>query len=190
MVGFYARFIPDYSDRAAVLHSLKEKEVRFTWQDEHQGAFEDLKRALCEAPVLQIPDFNSEFLLATDASDVAVSSVLHQRVNGGLAPISYYSRLLTAPENRYSTYEKECLAVFCGCERCRTYLEHKQFELCCDNLALCWLLKRARDVGRIGRWILRLAPFRFRVSHTKPNNTAGHSSYVLYLFSVAVNNLL
>ena len=106
MVGFYARFIPDYSDRAAVLHALKKKGVHFVWQDEHQGAFEDLKRALCEAPVLQIPDFNSEFLLATDASDVAVSSVLHQRVNGGLAPISYYSRLLTATEKRYSTYEE------------------------------------------------------------------------------------
>jgi hypothetical protein len=42
-----------------------------------------------------------------------------------------------------------------------------QFELQCDNLALCWLLKRVKDVGRLGRWILRLSPFKFKVTHTR-----------------------
>ena len=111
MVGFYARFIPDYSRKAAVLHSLKKKAVPFVWRDEHQAAFEILKQALCEAPVLQIPDFDKEFVLVTDVSDLAVSAILHQRVGEELAPISYYSRLLTAAEREYSTYEKECLAV-------------------------------------------------------------------------------
>jgi hypothetical protein len=46
-------------------------------------------------------------------------------------------------------------------------LEHKLSELQCDNLSLCWLLKRAKDVGRLGRWILRLAPFKFRGRHTR-----------------------
>jgi len=117
--------------------------------------------------VLQIPDFRKDFVLVTDASDVAVSAILHQRVNGSLAPISYYSRLLTAPERKYSTYEKECLAVLFGCDKCRSYLEHKIFELHCDNLALCWLLRRTKDVGRLGRWILRLTPFKFTVKHTR-----------------------
>jgi hypothetical protein len=44
--------------------------------EEHQAAFEVLKRALCEALVLQIPDFSKEFVLVTDASEVAVSAVL------------------------------------------------------------------------------------------------------------------
>ena len=96
-------------------------------------------------------------MLATDASDVAVSVVLHQDVNRTLAPIAYYSRILTAPERRYNTYE-ECLVVLFGCEKCRSYLEHKEFLLDCDNLALCWLLRKANDVGRLGRWILRLEP--------------------------------
>ena len=73
---------------------------------------------------------------------------------------------MTAAESRYSTYEKERLAVIFGCEKCRTYLEHKVFELNCNNLALCWLLKVVKDVGRLGRWILRLAHFRFKVKHT------------------------
>jgi hypothetical protein len=49
-------------------------------------------------------------------------------------------------------------------------LEHKEFELHCDNLALCWLLKRVKEVGRLARWILRLAPFEFKVKHTRGAN--------------------
>jgi hypothetical protein len=167
MVGFYARFIPGYGDIAVVLHSLKKKGVPFVWKEQHQEAFEALKRALCEAPVLQVPDFSRDFVLATDASDVAVSAVLQQKVDGALAPIAYYSRVLTPAEKKYSTYEKECLAILFGCEKCRPYLEHKEFELLCDNLALCWLLKRVKDVGRLGRWVLRLAPFKFKIKHSR-----------------------
>ena len=49
-----------------------------------------LKKALCEAPLLQVPDFEKDFVLATDASDIAVSAVLDQGVNGELAPVAYY----------------------------------------------------------------------------------------------------
>jgi hypothetical protein len=73
---------------------------------------------------------------------------------------------LTVAERKYSTYEKECLAVTFGCEKCRVYLEYKDFELHCDNLAQCWFLKMIKNVGRLGRWILRLTPFQFRVKHT------------------------
>jgi len=47
-----------------------------------------MKRALRRAQVLQIPNYEKDFVLATDVSDVAVSAVLHQDVNGALAPIA------------------------------------------------------------------------------------------------------
>jgi hypothetical protein len=103
------------------------------WNGEQQSAFESLKRALTEAPVLQVPDFDKEFMLVTDASDCAISALLNQRVGEHLAPVSYYSRLLSPAERRYSTYERECLAVLFGCEKCRSYLEQSEFELQCDN---------------------------------------------------------
>ena len=167
MTGFYARFIPNYSKCAAALHALKKKGARFVWTHEYQVAFDSLKRALSQAPVLQIPDFRKKFILVTDASDLAVSAVLNQCVGDDMAPTSYYSRLLTPAERNYSTYEKECLAILFGCEKCRSYLEHKEFELHCDNLALCWLLKRVKEIGRLGRWVLRLAAFKFRIKHPK-----------------------
>jgi hypothetical protein len=59
------------------------------------------------------------------------------------------------------------LAVLFGSERRRSYLERKEFELQCDNLALCSLLRKGKDVGRLGSWILRLAPFKFKVNRTR-----------------------
>jgi len=46
-------------------------------------------------------------------------------------------------------------------------LEHKEFELYCGNLDLGWLFRNVKSVGRLGRWIICLAPFKFRVYHTK-----------------------
>jgi hypothetical protein len=74
MNGFYARFMTNYSKFAAALHALKRKGTSFVWNSEHQTACDSLKKALSEAPVLQVPDFGKEFVLVTDASDLVVSS--------------------------------------------------------------------------------------------------------------------
>ena len=96
--------------------------------------------------------------------------------------------MLSSAERRYSTYEKECLAVIFGCEKFRAYLEHKEFELHCDNLALCWLLRRVKDIGRLGRWIVRLAPFKFRVKHTRGvDNVVADALSRMYTGEVADN---
>jgi hypothetical protein len=115
--------------------------------------------------VLQIPDFSKEFTLICDASDVPISAVLHQKSGEDLAPIAYASRVLSPAERKYSIYERECLAVVYGCEKYRSYLEHKEFCLYTDKQALDWLLRHVKELGRIGRSILRLAPFKFRVTH-------------------------
>jgi hypothetical protein len=97
MAGFYARFVPGYGDTAAAIYNLKNG-VSFVWDESPHRVIEGLKRALCEAPGLQAPDFSKDFVLATDASDLEVSTVLQQVVNGELASIAYYSRVLTAAE--------------------------------------------------------------------------------------------
>ena len=116
-------FIPEICKRATLLHTLKWMEARFIRTQKYQSGFESLKQALSEDPILQDPDFEKEFVLVTDPSDLAISAVLKQRVGEVLAPVSYYSHLLNSTERRYSTYEKECLAVLFGCEKCITYLD-------------------------------------------------------------------
>jgi hypothetical protein len=130
-----------------------------------KNAFEELKLAISTPPFLQVPDFGNEFVLLTDSSDVAISAVLNQRQGENLAPIAFASRLLNLAERKYSIYEIECLAVVWWCEKFRVYLEHKEFTLHTNNQALSWLLRHFKEVGRIARWILQLAPFKFKVVH-------------------------
>jgi hypothetical protein len=80
------------------MHQLKGKGIHFVCREEQQASFESLKTALCEAPVLQVPDFEKDFVLVIDASDTAVSAVFKQKVNGQLAPVAYYSKLLGPAE--------------------------------------------------------------------------------------------
>jgi hypothetical protein len=165
MVVFSANFIKNFSQLAEPLHALKRKNAAFVWDEPQRRAFEQLKVTISTPPVLQVPDFSKEFVLVCDSSDVAISAVLNQRQENGLAPIAFASRLLTVAERKYSIHEKECLAVVWGCERFRVYLEHKEIILHTHNQALSWLLRHAKELGRIGRWILRLAPYKFKTVH-------------------------
>jgi len=76
--GLYARFIPDFTKRATPLQALKWKEAKIICTQVHQCAFESLKQALNVAPILQVADFEKEFVLVTDDCYLAISDVLKQ----------------------------------------------------------------------------------------------------------------
>ena len=59
-----------------------------------QKAFELLKQATLQPPVLKMADFDKPFIVQTDASGVALSAVLSQMVDGVRQPIAYASRTL------------------------------------------------------------------------------------------------
>ena len=165
--GFYAKFIPRFAEIVTPLNELKKKGVRFSWGEDQEKAFVGIKSLLCQAPTLRLPDFNRRFVLQSDASDVAISAILNQEEEGHLAPIAYSSRKLSSLEKRYSIYEREALAVVYGCEKFRCFLEHKEFVVHTDSEALSWLRKRPHQLGRIGRWVMRLSPFKFSLVHVR-----------------------
>ena len=76
MCNYYAKFVRAYANTAAPLYALLRKDVTWEWSDAQQRAFEALKHALCEAPVLALPNFNRPFTIETDASDTAIGGVL------------------------------------------------------------------------------------------------------------------
>ena len=75
---------------------MRNKGKKFEWSEEAQAAFENIKRDLCEAPVLGMPTKEGMYVLDTDASVVAISGIQHQEQewNGRtvLHPIAYGSR--------------------------------------------------------------------------------------------------
>ena len=79
------------------------KKNAFQWNSEVQQAFENLKNAMVNSPVLALPNFEEEFIIETDASGYGVGAVLQQ--NGH--PIAYLSKTLAPKHQSLSTYEKE-----------------------------------------------------------------------------------
>lgn len=69
-------------------------------------AFERVKEMLQCSPVLQLPDFNGQFFVTTDASDIAVGGVLSQVHPSGEHPLAYLSRKLSDTERRWPAHEK------------------------------------------------------------------------------------
>jgi hypothetical protein len=77
LVGYYQKFIRDFSTTAVLLTCLLRKEA-FAWTPEAAEAFAALKRALSSGPVLQMPYFDRRFVVDCDASGASFSTVLHQ----------------------------------------------------------------------------------------------------------------
>ncbi|GFX33323.1 retrovirus-related Pol polyprotein from transposon 297 [Trichonephila clavipes] len=61
MAGWYQKFIPQYADICEPLYRLKKKGAKLNWSTEAQDYFDKIKRALTEAPVLQLPNFTEQF---------------------------------------------------------------------------------------------------------------------------------
>ena len=102
--------------------------------------FNRLKECLCSEPILRCPDFSLLFVLKTDASGRAIGAVLSQLVgNGEEHPVAYYSRKLLPREEKYSTVEKECLAIIQGIQTFRVYLDPGPLSQACGSLPLFWV---------------------------------------------------
>lgn len=76
-VTFYSRFIPKFSEKTAILIALM-NDKEFSWTEEHQKAFEELRTILCSYPVLRVFDPDLPTRVETDCSTIAVGGVLLQ----------------------------------------------------------------------------------------------------------------
>ena len=128
--------------------------------------FEELKRILCCSPVLHSPDFKKPFVLQTDASDRGVGAVPSQKNEAeDDNPIAYFSKKLQPREERYSTIEKECLAIKLAMQTFRTYLIGRHFTVETDHRSLVWMDKLKDCNSQLTRWSLSMQPFNFTVIH-------------------------
>ena len=57
-VGFYRRFIVDFSKIAKPLYNLLEKDAKFMWNADCQKSFEELKPYLTTTPIVRPPTGN------------------------------------------------------------------------------------------------------------------------------------
>ncbi|XP_046484824.1 uncharacterized protein [Neodiprion pinetum] len=165
LAGYYRRFIKNFAKIAKPLSELTSKNKKFEWNSNTQLAFEILRDKLCEAPILQYPDFSSQFVVTTDASGFAVGAILSQGKPGEDAPVAYASRVLNKHERNYSTTEKEMVAIVYAIKTFRPYLYGRQFTLLTDHRPLVWVNSTNDPTSRVMRWRERLKEFQYKIQY-------------------------
>ncbi|GFT54779.1 retrovirus-related Pol polyprotein from transposon 297 [Trichonephila clavipes] len=119
----------------------KIKKEKITWDDKCGEAFEELKAKLVSQPILFAPDFATDFILQTDASEVGAGVVLSQRIEGEEHPIVFLSKKFSKAERNYSTVERELAAIIFGLKRLKHYLDGQKFIIETDHNPLRYLNK-------------------------------------------------
>ena len=115
------------------------------------------------------PDLSKQFVVHTDASKFAVGAILLQRSDDRIErPISFVSKKLLSPQQNYSTFERECLAIVAAVTHFRVYLLGWPFVLGTNNKALTRLFsKELKACARISSWIATLLEYPIDVEYIK-----------------------
>ncbi len=167
--NFYRRYIRNFGQIAAPLTALTSTKVVFRWNPDAQVAFDALKSRFVSAPVLLVPDPESQFIVEVDASDVGVGAVLSQRslCDGKVHPCAFFSRRLSPAERNYDIGNKELLAVRLALGEWRHWLEGaaQPFLVWTDHKNLEYIRSAKRLSSRQARWALFFGRFNFTLSY-------------------------
>jgi hypothetical protein len=94
----------------------------FVWNQDCQRTFDDLKRALVEAPILVRPNFKEPFCLDVDWSTKGVGAILSQKEGRFKKVIAYANKALIEAQRKFHPMEGECYALIWGILHFRQYL--------------------------------------------------------------------
>ncbi len=150
---------------AGPLFELTRKDVAFVWDVGCEQAYQALKAALVDAPVLTRLDFKQTFWLDVDWSPKGVGAILSQKERKFERVIAYASKSLTEAQRRFHPMEGECYALIWGVMHFRQYLHMKHFILRTDHKPLEWLVTISDAHGRRGKWVGMLQNFSFKIVH-------------------------
>lgn len=164
---FLRKHIKNFSTLCAPLTELTqhEKAEAYNWEEwgkEQLEAFEAVKLAVCTAAILEMPDLDKPFSLVTDASLVGSGGILMQVDK----VVAYCSKKFTPAERKYTTHERELLAVIHACREWRFYLEGSVVTMYTDHHPLVHLKTQPNLNGRQARWLEYLSMYNFEIVYT------------------------
>lgn len=146
MMNFYRICLPKASQFQAPLNELLLGKLKgkdnLPWTAEATQCFEKLKSSLAQATLLNYPDTKAPLVLVCDASDFGVAGALEQQVNGKWEPLGFYSKKLSPTESRYSTFDRELLAIYRSIKFFRHMLEGRDFTVFTDHKPLEYAFKQ------------------------------------------------
>ncbi|MBW0528356.1 hypothetical protein O181_068071 [Austropuccinia psidii MF-1] len=127
-------------------------------------AYEKIKYALTNAPLLVMPDWTISFNMYIDVCGEVLGAALHQvqifNYKPYKGPICFISRQIKPTETRYGASQMECLCPVWAIEELHYYLYGSVFELITDCNALKSLLNMKTLNRHMLRWQISIQEYR------------------------------
>ncbi|GFT85449.1 retrovirus-related Pol polyprotein from transposon 297 [Trichonephila clavipes] len=174
--GYFRRFILAYSVIAKPLSDLLRKDTPFNFDVKQKASFDELKRLLCQKPVLGIYRQNCETEIHTDASIDGLAAVLLQRSpdDNSLHPIYYTSRKTSETERKYTSYELEVLAIIEALKKFKVYILGMPFKIITDCNAFTKTMSLPRANGQVEHINRTIIPVLSKMSKDDPTKWFKH----------------
>ncbi|KAL0215475.1 hypothetical protein P9112_007659 [Eukaryota sp. TZLM1-RC] len=183
-INFIRDWLPSVSAELAPLTELmKGNPKRIALNDMQKRSFRNIMKMIIESTPLELSDADSNILVSTDASEKGIAGIIWKELSPSepgtclskrhVAPISFYSRILTPAQQRWSTIQKELFAFVMTLNQpnLSSFLQTKHLTLFCDHKNLSYLLSCPDSNRVVLRWIPVLQSFSFDCVHIDgPNN--------------------
>lgn len=160
MTSYYRKFVAGYANIARPLTELLKKD-KFGWDTTTEQAFNQLKSAMVNPPVLAMPNFTLPFTIETDASGYGVGAVLLQEGR----PVAYFSKLLGVRVHQKSIYEKELITICLAVMKWKPYLLGRHFIVKINQQSLRFLTQQREVNPDHQKWVTKLPGFDFEIQY-------------------------
>jgi hypothetical protein len=167
-INFLRRFVSNFSELVKHIMAMLRKGNEVKWTIEPRASFDQIKRALIEAPVLINPDYSKEFLIFSFASfDTVAVVLLKKNEEGREQPIAFFSRALRDAESRYEIMEKQAYALVKALKAFRVYVLHSKVTTYVPSASVKDILVQPDVDGKRGRWIAKILEFDLEIKPSK-----------------------
>ncbi|KAJ8723051.1 hypothetical protein PYW08_002963 [Mythimna loreyi] len=173
MINFYRAHLPhavDYQKELnKYLHNSKKRDkTKINWTEVSEKAFVKCKECLQNSVMLSHPASNVPLALMTDASNSCVGAVLQQEIGDQWKPLGYFSKQLSETQQKYSTYDRELLAIYLAIQYFRKMFEGKKLVIYTDHKPLTFAFSRKvseKETPRRTRQLAYISEFTTDIRH-------------------------
>ena len=131
-----SRFVSRLGEKALPLYQLMKKSDKFTWTQQADSAFHELKKMLATTPILASPLSKEPMLLYVAATNRVVSAVIVvEREEGGKSvqrPVYYLSEVLSVSKQNYPHYQKMTYGVYMAAKKLKHYFQEHPIRVICE----------------------------------------------------------
>ncbi|MBW0553953.1 hypothetical protein O181_093668, partial [Austropuccinia psidii MF-1] len=154
--SYYRQHLKDFAIHSRSFYRIFNQQTVFEMTQERIQAYEKIRYALTNAPLLLMPDWKLPFKLYIDACGEGLGAALHQAqiVNDKPyeGPICFISRQIKPTEARYGASQMECICLVWALEKLYYYLDGSVFEVITDCNAVKSLLNMKPPSRHMLRW--------------------------------------